>query len=161
VLVFRDDREAYLTERLTDVELEAWQALLHAHHEVTRKLDAELRRDHRLSLSEYDVLLRLAHAPGRSLRMTELAERVMFSPSGLTRVVDRLVDEGYVGRRRDSADARVVFARLSEKGLGRLRKAAQTHLRGIRQHFSGRLSQAQIRNVASALQVIAGPHKPH
>ena len=150
-----------MAERLTDVELEAWQALLHAHHEVTRKLDAELRRDHRLSLSEYDVLLRLARAAGRSLRMTELAERVMFSPSGLTRVVDRLVDGGYVGRHRDSADARVVFARLTRKGLHRLRKAAQGHLRGIRQHFSGRLSQAQLRSVASALQVIAGPHKPH
>ena len=147
--------------KLTDTELEAWQALLHAHHEITRKLDAELEQDHRLSLSEYDVLLRLARAPHRSLRMAELAQRVMFSPSGLTRVVDRLGEEDLVDRRRDSGDARVVFARLTEKGYDRLRRAAQTHLRGIRQHFTGRLSQIQLRNVASALQVISGPHQPH
>ena len=147
--------------RLTEVELEAWQALLHAHHEITRKLDSELRQAHRLSLSQYDVLLRLARASNRSLRMTELAQRVMFSPSGLTRVVDRLVEEGLVDRQRDSGDARAVFARLTEKGYDALRRAAQTHLRGILRHFTGRLSQTQLRNVALALQVISGLHKPH
>jgi len=93
--------------------------------------------------------------------MTELARRIMFSPSGLTRVVDRLVRDGLVERLRDTADARVVFARLTDKGRERLRKAAQTHTRGIRQHFTGRLSPRQLRNVASALEVIAGPHEPH
>ena len=147
--------------KLTDTELEAWQAFLHAHHQITRTLDSELRQDHRLGLSEYDVLLRLVRAPQRGLRMTELAQRVMFSPSGLTRVVDRLVDEALVDRQRDPGDARVVLARLTEKGHDRLRRAAQTHLRGIRRHFTGRLSQTQLRNVAGALQVIAGKHQPH
>ena len=150
-----------VAEKLTDIELEAWQALLHTHHQVTSKLDSELRDEHGLSFGEYDVLLRLARAPERSLRMTELAQRVMISPSGLTRVVDGLVDKGLVERQRDSADARVVFARLTEKGRDRVRRAARTHLRGIRQHFTGRLSETQLRNVASALQVISGPHEPH
>jgi DNA-binding MarR family transcriptional regulator len=148
-------------ERLTDLEMEAWQALLHSHHQITRQLDAELRQEHGLSLSEYDVLLRLARAPERRLRMTLLAQRVMFSPSGLTRAVDRLVGAGLVERRRDAADARVVLARLTERGRERLRSAAQTHLRGIRQHFTARLSETQLREVASALQVISGPHEPH
>ena len=150
-----------MSGKLTDVEMDAWQALLHAHEQIVTRLDAELRAEHGLGMSEYDVLLRLARAPQRSLRMTELAQRILFSPSGLTRVVDRLERDGLVLRRRDSDDARVVFAELTEKGGQRLKAAARTHLRGIRQHFTGRLSSTQLRNVASALQVITGPHQPH
>jgi len=146
---------------LSETELRAWQALLHAHHDVTDRLDRELRAEHGLSFGAYDVLLRLARAPGRALRMSELAERVLLSPSGLTRLVDQLVDQGLVRRERSQPDARVVMARLTEQGRQVLRKAAATHLRGIRQHFTGRLSEAQLRNVASALETITGPHKPH
>lgn len=150
-----------MVPKLTAAEMEAWQALLHTHHQVTNLLDAELEAEHGLSFGEYDVLLRLARAPERSLRMSDLALRVMISPSGLTRVVDGLVEVGLVERRRDAADARVVMARLSEKGRELVRRAAQTHLRGIRQYFTGRLSETQLRDVASALQVICGPHEPH
>jgi DNA-binding MarR family transcriptional regulator len=146
---------------LSDTELRAWQALLHAHHKVTRALDAELRTEHGLSMAAYDVLLRLARAPERTLRMTDLAERVMMSPSGLTRVVDRLVDAGLVRRDRVRGDARVMLAQLTDEGRQSLRRAARTHLRGIREHFTGNLSQPQLRNVASALEIIAGPHHPH
>ena len=125
-----------VTEKLSDAEMDAWQALLHAHERIVTRLDAELRAEHGLGLSEYDV-------------------------SGLTRVVDRLERDALVARRRDSADARVVFAELTEHGRQRLRAAARTHLRGIREHFTGRLTLAQLRNVASALQVITGPHQPH
>jgi DNA-binding MarR family transcriptional regulator len=150
-----------VADRLTDEEMEAWQALLHAHEAIVRRLDAELREGHGLGMSEYDVLLRLARAAGRTLRMSDLADRIMFSPSGLTRVVDRLSAEGLVARRRDPADARVVLAELTSSGRERLKAAARTHLRGIRQHFTGRLTSAQLRDVARALQVITGPHQPH
>src|SRR5437867_1459331 len=126
--------------RLDETELRAWQALLHAHQQVTRTLDAELRAEHSLSLAEYDVLLRLARAPERTLRMTELAERVMMSPSGLTRVVDRLADAGLVRRDRFEGDGRVMLAKLTDSGRQLLRAAARTHLRGIREHFTGKLS---------------------
>jgi DNA-binding MarR family transcriptional regulator len=147
--------------RLTDEEMRAWQALLHAHHQVIRTLDRELRDGHGLPLAAYDVLLRLARAPGRALRMTDLAEKVMLSPSGLTRLVDRLVAKGLVRRRTDPEDGRVALACLTETGLRQLRKAASTHLRGIREHFTGRLSEMQLRNVASGLETITGPHLPH
>lgn len=150
-----------MATKLTDTELRAWQALLHAHDDVINRLDAELREEHGVSLSSYDVLLRLARAPENCLRMTELAERVMLSPSGLTRVVDRLVDKGLVRRERFDGDARVMLARLTDQGRRVLRGAAKTHLRGIRQHFTGHLSQAQLRGVASALETITGPHQPH
>jgi DNA-binding MarR family transcriptional regulator len=146
---------------LGEAELRAWQALLHAHHDLTRRLDAELREEHGISLGDYDVLLRLARAPRRRLRMTDLAERVLLSPSGLTRVVDRLERDGLVGRDRFDGDARVMLARLTDRGRQVLREAAGTHLRGIREHFTGRLSEGQLRNVASALEVVAGPHEPH
>jgi DNA-binding MarR family transcriptional regulator len=146
---------------LNDSELRAWQALLHAHQRVTRTLDAELRAEHGLSLSDYDVLLRLARAPDRRLRMTDLAERVMMSPSGLTRIVDRLVASGFVERARSGGDARVMLVQLSDAGRHVLRRAARTHLRGIREHFTGRLTPAQLRTVAIALENIAGPHVPH
>ena len=148
-------------DRLNETELRAWQALLHAHHDVTTILDRELREEHGLSFSEYDVLLRLARAPGRVLRMSDLADRVLLSPSGLTRLVDRLAERKLIERKTQSGDGRVFLAALTERGLDELRTAARTHLRGIRKHFTGRLSEKQLRNVASGLEAIAGPHAPH
>jgi len=147
--------------RLTETEERAWQSLLHAHHDVNRSLDRELRRHHDLLLGEYDVLVRLARAPGRALRMTELAQRVMLSPSGLTRLADRLEARGLIERRPDPADGRVALASLTTAGLRTARRAAVTHLRGIRHHFTGRLSETQLRQVAVALEKITGPHLPH
>ena len=146
--------------RLDDLEMDAWQALLHAHHQITTTLDAELRAEHGLSWSDYDVLLRLARAP-EGLRMTDLAQRVMMSPSGLTRALDGLVRDGLVERARDSADARAVIATLTTKGRAILKRASLTHLRGIREHYTGKLSRSQLREVAMALGAIAGRHEPH
>jgi DNA-binding MarR family transcriptional regulator len=147
--------------RLTEAEMRAWQALMHAYHQVIRTLDRELREEHDLALAAYDVLLRLARAPGRALRMTDLAQRVMLSPSGLTRLVDRLVAKGLITRETDPEDGRVALARLTEDGLRHLRRAARTHLRGIREHFTGRLTEAQLADVASGLETVTGPHRPH
>jgi DNA-binding MarR family transcriptional regulator len=141
--------------------MRAWQALLHAHEQVVSALDAELQGRHGLSIAEYDVLLRLARAPQRSLPMTEVAERVLMSPSGVTRLVDRLARRGLVRRQRASGDGRVVLAVLTPDGLRRLRRAASTHLEGIYAHFTGRLSERQLAAVASALEAITGPHEPH
>jgi DNA-binding MarR family transcriptional regulator len=147
--------------RLNNTELRAWQGLLHAHHDVSERLDADLRQAHGLSFGAYDVLLRLARAPGGCLRMSDLAERVWLSPSGLTRKVDRLEVQGLVERDRFEGDGRVLLARLTDRGREVLRRAARTHLRGIRQHFTGRLTETQLANVASALEAVAGPHEPH
>lgn len=147
--------------RLTDEEMGAWQALLHTYHQVIRTLDRELRQEHDLPLAAYDVLLRLARAPNRALRMSELAERVMLSPSGMTRLVDRLAAKGLVRRRTDPGDGRVALAGLTDQGLRLLRRAARTHLRGIREHFTGRLSERQLRGITASLESITGPHIPH
>jgi DNA-binding MarR family transcriptional regulator len=154
-------RKVAATARLRETEMRAWQALLHSHHQIIRTLDRELREEHGLPLAAYDVLLRLARAPDRALRMTDLAERVLLSPSGLTRLVDRLVSKGLVRRQPDPRDARVVRAILTEPGLRELRRASRTHLRGIREHFTGRLSDGQLREIAAGLEAVAGPHIPH
>lgn len=147
--------------RLTEAELRAWQAFLHAHHEVVGRLDEELQHAHGVTLAEYDVLLRLARAPGRALRMGDLAARVLLSPSGITRLVERLVPRGLLYRDPDPVDRRAALATLTDEGLRLIRAASRTHVRGIREHFSGQLSGPELRAVASALERIVGPHVPH
>src|SRR5947208_5122503 len=136
-----------MKSRRDETERKAWQALRHAQHQVTRKLDAELQKEYGLSLGDYDVLLRLARAPAAGLRMTELAERVMISPSGLTRRVDRLVREGFVQRDRYEGDSRLMLARLTDRGRHVLKLAARAHLRGIGAHLTGGLSREQVQRL--------------
>jgi DNA-binding MarR family transcriptional regulator len=118
-----------------DPRLEPWRAFLQAHARVSRKLDEELRSEHDLSLAEYDALLTIAGTPERRIRMRQLADRVLLSKSGVTRLVDRLVADGLVERDTCLVDARGAEAVLTESGLERLRRASRTHLRGIDEHF--------------------------
>src|SRR5438132_13683130 len=116
----------------------AWRAFLQAHARITRRLDEELQAAHGLSLAEYDALLQIAHSPGRRVRMNVLANRVLLSRSGITRLVDRLEAHGSVERMACSTDARGQEAALTPAGLDRLRTAAGTHLDGVRRYFLGR-----------------------
>jgi DNA-binding MarR family transcriptional regulator len=121
--------------RAADPRLETWRTFLHAHAKLTRRLDDELRAAHGLSLAEYDALLQLAQAPGRRLRMSVLADRVLLSRSGITRLVDRLVADGMVERTTCTTDARGAEAALTRTGIDRLRVASTTHLDGVRRYF--------------------------
>ncbi|HEY3263121.1 MAG TPA: MarR family transcriptional regulator [Pseudonocardiaceae bacterium] len=125
-------------------ELAAWRSFLRAHAHITRALERELVSEQRLSLASYDVLVQLAEAPGRMLRMTDLADAVLLSRSGVTRLVDRLERDGLVARERTSADGRGIVAVLTEKGLDQLRVASVTHLDGVVRHFVARLNCDQL-----------------
>ena len=125
-------------------QLGAWRLFLRTHAHLTRVLEAELLAEHQLTLPSYDVLLQLAEAPGRRLRMTELADRVLLSRSGLTRLVDRMEKEGLVERAACPGDARGTHAVLTDAGLSRLRAAAPTHLRGVAQHVTEVLSAGEL-----------------
>ena len=118
-----------------DPRLNAWRSFLHAHARLTRRLDEELQAAHHLSLAEYDALLQLAQTPGRRLRMSALAERVLLSRSGITRLVDRLEAAGMVSRSACVTDARGAEAILTADGLQRLREASRTHLSGVERYF--------------------------
>src|SRR3954466_11471213 len=113
----------------------AGRAFLHAHARLLRRLDEELQAEHGLSLAEYDALLQLAHAPDRRLRMSVLAERVLLSRSGITRLVARLEGSGMVARSACVTDARGAEAALTTAGLDRLRAASKTHLDGVERYF--------------------------
>ncbi|OLT03889.1 MarR family transcriptional regulator [Pseudonocardia sp. CNS-004] len=128
----------------TRAQLDAWRAFLRAHASVMRTLEAELLAEQDLPLASYDVLVQLAEAPGRRLRMTELADAVLLSRSGVTRLVDRLEKAGLVARCPVETDGRGVAARLTDAGLDRLRTASRTHLRGVGQHFVDRLDDTDL-----------------
>ncbi len=129
---------------LTSAELVAWRTFLRSHATVVRRLEAELMAEHGLPLASYDVLVQLSEAPGRALRMTELADRVLLSRSGLTRLADRLAKEGLLRREACPDDARGTLAVLTDEGLERLRAAWPTHLRGVEQHVTSRLSEDDV-----------------
>ena len=121
--------------RADDPALGPWQSFLRAHARLTRRLDEDLREQHGMSLAEYDALFQLSQAPGRRLRMSRLADQVLLSRSGVTRLIDRLVEDGAVERVACSDDARGAEAVLTRVGLDRLRAAARTHLEGIQRWF--------------------------
>jgi DNA-binding MarR family transcriptional regulator len=139
----RDRSERHLDPR----EEAAWRGFLRVHAALIRELDAELHAAHDLPLSSYDVLLQLAEAPNGQLRMSELAGSVLISPSGLTRLVDRLEREGLVERHRCENDHRGYFAMLTGEGMARLREAAPTHLDGVRRLFLEHFSEAELRRL--------------
>ena len=137
-------------EPLTQAELAAWRGLLRVHSEVAGRLDAELERDHGLALTAYEVLISLADAPRRRLRMSELAGALLLSRSGLTRLVDRLERQGLVARERCEDDARGYFAVLTAKGARKLAAARPNHLAGVREHFLSKLDARDLDALARA-----------
>jgi DNA-binding MarR family transcriptional regulator len=120
---------------LTAEELGAWRGLLRVHSALVKALDAELLAEHRLPLSSYEVLINLQAAPDRRRRMAELAESVLLSRSGMTRLVDRLERDGLIERDTCTSDGRGTFAVLTDKGEALLTRARATHLDGVRERF--------------------------
>jgi DNA-binding MarR family transcriptional regulator len=116
-------------------ELGAWRGLLRVHSELVKALDAELLAGHELPLTSYEVLINLQAAPGKRRRMAELAEGVLLSRSGMTRLVDRLERDGLLERDPCTSDGRGTFAVLSPKGEALLAEARRTHLDGVRERF--------------------------
>src|SRR3712207_1239062 len=130
---------------LTERELGAWRGLLRAHAMLVKRLDAELESAHGLALTSYEVLLHLSHADGRRMRMCDVADSVLLSRSGLTRMIDRLERDGLVERVSCPDDARGAYARLTDAGRRKLEQAGATHLAGVRAHFLDQIGRASCR----------------
>jgi DNA-binding MarR family transcriptional regulator len=135
-----------------DPRLAAWGAFVRAHARVTRELERELQGEQELSLADFEVLYQLAAADGRRLRMSELADRLLLSRSGATRLVDRLESVGYVARASCATDRRGLWAHLTERGLGRLQAATPTHLRGVSEHFLDRIPTGELDQLRRTLE---------
>lgn len=140
---------------LTPEEELAWRALARAVLVIPRVLDRELLESQGLNLTEYSVLMNLSEQPGRSMRMSELADAVSISVSGLTRVADRLARQGLVERVRAETDGRGQLAILTPAGFARLEKAYPTHLAGVRKHVMDHMAGLDLAAFADAMSRVA------
>lgn len=135
------------TAKLSEQELAAWRGLLCTHATLVKALDAQLDAEHGLPLSSYEVLMFVADAPDGRMRMHDIADRVLLSRSGLTRLVDRLVRNGLLVREACPSDARGAYAVITDAGRELLDRARATHYAGVRGLFLDRLTadeQAQL-----------------
>jgi len=134
--------------QLSATELGAWRGMLRVHSALVKQLDAELSSAHKLPLSSYEVLLNLEAAPGQKRRMAELADSVLLSRSGMTRLVDRLEKDGLLRRDTCTDDGRGAYAVLTEKGAAALADARNTHLDGVREKFLKQFDEGELRVLA-------------
>jgi DNA-binding MarR family transcriptional regulator len=140
--------------QLDGPQFRAWRAFLYAYSRVVPRLDQELGSAQGLSLNQYEVMTWLGRAGERGLRMSDLASRVVLSPSGVTRAGDQLERKGLVGRCVFEGDKRGSVATLTAEGRALLRKATQLHLHGVREHFLKHLSRTEVGHLATALEAV-------
>jgi DNA-binding MarR family transcriptional regulator len=149
--------------QLDELEFKAWRAFLYAYSKVVPALDRELAGAYGLSLNQYEVLLWLRRASDGGLRMSDLAARVVLSPSGVTRAVDHLERRGLVSRCVFEEDKRGQLATITAEGRALLRRATTVHLRGVREHFLDHLQRSQLDELGTALEAVLtgeGTHLP-
>lgn len=129
----------------------AWRALIEFHGALTTIFEGELRDATGLDLQTYDALLHTYEAGSAGIRMTDLAQRVILTKSGLTSVVDRLERRGYLRRIPDPSDRRATRVTLTARGEETFREAATVHLAGIKRHFADRITDEEARVIIDAL----------
>ena len=127
------------TNLLSREERVLWRRFVETHAAIVRRLDEDLRAQSGLTLSSFEVLYELVRAPDNRLRMAELADRLLFTRSGVTRLVDRLERDSFVERSDCAHDGRGVYAILTEKGFETFEGAAAPHVDGVRRLFFDRL----------------------
>jgi DNA-binding MarR family transcriptional regulator len=140
---------------LSPAELAAWRGMLRAQASLLRDMDADLTAAHGLALRSYEVLLRLAEAPRRRLRMNDLSQSVLLSASGVSRLIDRMERDGLVRRERCSEDGRGYWAVLTAGGEEKFRDARATHLAGVRRLFLRHFRDADLTRLADYWERIA------
>ena len=144
------------SSRLDGSALEAWRSYLQSHAGIVRELDADLIAQHGITVRDYEVLLYLAQADERKLPMSALSERTMLTRSGITRLIDGLVGQGWIERVSCASDARVSYARLTGPGYEKLRQAGCTHVAGIERLFLAHFSTAELEQLAGLLSRLPG-----
>jgi DNA-binding MarR family transcriptional regulator len=132
-----------MNEKIDSKKLEVWRLFITSHAKLLNQIDAELQAAGQIPLNWYDVLIELYEAPQQRLRMAELAEKVVLSRSGLTRLVDRLEKAGYLQREIDSDDRRGFFAVIKNEGITAMRGAWPIYARGIQSYFAAHLSEEE------------------
>ncbi|GHE36549.1 MULTISPECIES: MarR family winged helix-turn-helix transcriptional regulator [Streptomyces] len=149
------------TRWLDEREMRAWSGFLAASALVNRRLDQQLKDDSGLSHPQYEILVRLSAAPDGELRMTELANGLINSKSGLTYQVTQLEKAGLVRRRSCPSDVRGVFAVLTDAGRARLEEAAPGHVAMVREALIDVLTPAQLEALADGLGEVSRRLREH
>jgi DNA-binding MarR family transcriptional regulator len=140
--------------------LDAWVGFLRAHAALTRALNADLVNTHGLTINDYEVLLHLARAEGDRLRRVDLAERLLLTASGITRLLDGLERAGYVCKAQCASDARVTYAVITDSGFEKLKNASKTHLAGIHELFESRYSEEELLRLGELLGRLPADGEP-
>jgi DNA-binding MarR family transcriptional regulator len=140
--------------RLDQLEFRTWRAFLYAYAAVVPTLDRELLSAFDLTLTQFEVLNRLRRAGTHGSRMSDLASRLVLSPSGVTRAVDQLERRGLVGRSVFEGDRRGSVATLTPEGRALLRRATTVHVEGLRKHFLNHLSRTQLEQLLTASETV-------
>jgi DNA-binding MarR family transcriptional regulator len=141
--------------RIDETHLAAWRAFLNAHAAVIDRIEREMAEAGQLPLTSYDVLVALSEAPDHRLRPHELADHMVLRRSTLTRLLDRLEEEGLVVRERCGTDRRGAYVVLTEGGARTLRGAWPAYARGIYAHFTSLISEEEARTLASILERVS------
>ncbi len=141
--------ESQEPDAFSDDEFRVWRGFLRTHRTVVDELNRRLERAHGLTLLHYGVLITLVTDSGRQLRMTDLADRVLTSPSGMTRAVGRLAGERLVERDQDPDDLRSFIVRLTPLGLARLREAQVTHHACVRELLFAGLTSGDLERLGA------------
>lgn len=136
--------------------VETFVRLVRGHAAVTRAMSAQLVADHGLTINQYEALLHLAQAENLRMRRVDLAERLVLTASGVTRLLDGLEQAGYVDRDACASDRRVTYAVLTEAGLTKLREASVSHIADIREFFETRFSEEELDQLAGLLGRLPG-----
>jgi DNA-binding MarR family transcriptional regulator len=131
--------------------VEAWIHLLRGQSAAARAVNAQLVADHGLTINDFECLLLLARAEGRRMRRVDLADQLILTASGVTRLLDGLEAEGFVGREACPSDRRVTYAVLTDEGHSKLRQASKSHVADIRAFFESRFSSEELDQLASLL----------
>lgn len=131
-----------------------WRAFIEGSIRLIDLLDARLREQHELTLAEYEILVRLSEAPGRSMRMAELADLAYYSRSRLSHRIRRLEDRQLVRRKTAIDDGRGVVATLTDTGFALLERAAPDNLRSVREHFVDVVETADLQAIGRAMRAV-------
>jgi DNA-binding MarR family transcriptional regulator len=136
--------------------MEAWVRYLRGHAKLMRELNAELVYEHGLTINDYEVLLHLSRAQERAMRRVDLANQVLLTASGITRLLDGLERAGWVCKRHCDSDARVTYAVLTDAGYDKLREAGDFHVEGIQRVFAARYTEEELDTLAALLARLGG-----
>jgi len=145
-----------LTPQTSTRALDAWARLLRSYAATTRALSAELDARHGLTINDYEALLYLSRAEGRHMKRVELAEGLLLTPSGITRLLDGLERAGYVEKGTCATDARVTYAVLTERGAEKLADASESHLAAVCALFEEHLDDGELTTLAELLGRLPG-----